>query len=129
MQGAVRDDPSHASGSGRTLVFASTTNAANAVAELLAQSHLEVVIYHRNIPVADQVGPPAGPNSSIKLYPASLAHVCCQVWSILRIHPVGHSQSRSCPGSQRHHPRGCFWSIQWPRPLWPLVALLCTSSS
>ncbi|KAK9865803.1 hypothetical protein WJX84_008706 [Apatococcus fuscideae] len=54
LVGAVRDDPSHASGSGRTLVFASTTNAANAVAELLAQSHLEVVIYHRNIPVADQ---------------------------------------------------------------------------
>lgn len=55
LQAAVQDDPSQLARIGRTLVFASTVNAANEVAEVLASSGLQVVTYHRKTPVAVQV--------------------------------------------------------------------------
>lgn len=55
LQAAVRDDSSQLAGVGRTLVFASTVNAANEVADVLAESGLDTVVYHRKTPVAAQV--------------------------------------------------------------------------
>ncbi len=56
MQAAVRDEASHAAGTGRTVVFAGTVNAADEVAEVLARNGVEVVLYHRKISVPAQVG-------------------------------------------------------------------------
>ena len=55
MQAAVRDDPSHAAGTGRTVVFAGTVKGADEVAEVLARNGVEVVLYHRKISVPEQV--------------------------------------------------------------------------